>query len=91
VAWTPGLAALAGELRALGVAVPADGLPVAERRVALAELDAAHAVLLGLGRAELEHALGTFTALRQRDERECGRFATADRVLAAHEALTPGP
>jgi hypothetical protein len=90
VAWGPGLAALAGELRALGVTVPGAALPAAGRLAALAELDAAHAVLLGLDRAELEHALGTFTALRQREERDCGHFATAARVLAAHEVLNPG-
>jgi hypothetical protein len=88
VAWTPGLGALAAELLALGVAVPDEALPAAERQAALAELDAAHAVLLGLRRAELEHVLGTFVALRQREERLTGRFGTRERVLAAHEALT---
>jgi hypothetical protein len=90
VAWTPGLEALAAELAATGVPVPAAALPADERAEALADLDAAHAVLLGLARDDLAHVLGTFTALREREEKRHGRFVTADRVLAAHSRMTDG-
>src|SRR3954451_5624406 len=61
VAWTPELSALAAELRVLGVEVPASltPLPAAQRAQAFAELDAVHAVLLGLSRADLVLVLGT--------------------------------
>jgi hypothetical protein len=86
VAWHPGLHGLAAELAGLGVEVPA-GPAEPDRGAALADLDAAHAVLLGLDRADLEHVLGTFGALRTREEREHGRFVTAERVLAAYDRL----
>jgi hypothetical protein len=85
VAWHPGLEGLAAELAGLGVAVPSGST---DRASALADLDAAHAVLLGLDRPDLEHVLGTFGALRTREEREHGRFVTAERVLAAYDRLT---
>jgi len=94
VAWTPELAPLALELRAEGIAVPGDPgaappcLPPPARAAALADLDAAHAVLLGLDRHDLEHLLGTFGALRRRELRAVGRFETRDRVLAAFDRLT---
>jgi hypothetical protein len=87
VVWAPGLHGLAEELRREGVPVPEDDDPLL-RAEARAELDAAHAVLLGMTRAELSHLLGTFGALRLRDERQDGRFSTAERVLAAHDRLT---
>ena len=89
VVWAPGLSGLADELRRDGVPVPdmADDDPLL-RAQARAELDAAHAVLLGLTRAELSHLLGTFGALRIRDEKLHGRFVTAERVLAAHDRLS---
>ena len=67
VAWTPSLSALAVELAALGVAVPSPERPAAGdvRARAFADLDAAHAVLLGLSRGELEVVLATFTELRR--------------------------
>jgi hypothetical protein len=88
VVWAPGLAGLAEELRRDGVPVPDldDDDPLL-RAQARAELDAAHAVLLGLARDDLSQLLGTFSALRLREERLHGRFVTAERVLAAHEAL----
>jgi hypothetical protein len=79
---SPGLEALRDELDG---AAQGAGLSRAE---ALADLDAAHAVLLGWGRPELEHVLGTFTALRFRDERlNDGHFVTGERILAAFERL----
>ena len=60
---------------------------VQDRSQARAELDAAHAVLLGLNRVELEHLLGTFAMLRVREERLHGRFVTAERVLFAYDQL----
>jgi SAM-dependent methyltransferase len=84
--WCAGLAPLAVELGLGDVpATAADGT----RDAALADLDAVHAHLLGWTPSDLEHVLGTFSALRARDEARCGRFATRDRVLAAFERLTP--
>ncbi len=90
VAWTPSLSALAAELGALGVAVPSLERPAAAgvRARAFAELDAAHAVLLGLSRCELQVVLATFTELRRREERSTGGFGTAARVLRAYDELT---
>ena len=89
VAWTPDLSALAAELRALGVDVPAELAPAApsERAQAFADLDAAHAVLLGMTRADVELVLSTFPELRRRDESASGTFATGTRVLAAYDEL----
>ena len=88
VAWHPGLGGLAAELAGLGVDVPTGVLTgAADRDAALADLDAVHALLLGLDRADLEHVLSTFAALRVREERETGRFVTAERVLAAYDRL----
>jgi hypothetical protein len=88
----PGLDGLAAELRRDGVEVP-DGDELSperehDRAEARAELDAAHAIMLGLSRDELVHLLNTFGLLRTREERFSGRFVTAERVLAAHERLT---
>ena len=88
VAWHPGLDGLAAELAGLGVDVPTGPADPAGREAALADLDAAHAVLLGLDRPDLDHVLGTFAALRVREERETGRFRTGERVLAAYDRLT---
>ncbi len=88
VVWAPSLSGLADELRRDGVPVPEieDDDPLL-RAQARAELDAAHAVLLGLTRDELDHLLTTFGALRIRDEKLTGRFVTAERVLAAYDRL----
>ena len=105
--WDAGLAALAAELAAAGVAVPpglgtgagagagacvdvasGPGFDPQRRRLAMADLDAAHAILLGWERADLAHVLATFTALAAREQRDHGRFVTADAVLAAYDALT---
>jgi len=69
---------------------PATGGPATgeARALALADLDAAHAILFGLSGDDLEHVLSTFTALRARELRQAGRFVTAERVLAAYEALS---
>jgi hypothetical protein len=98
VVWSPDLAELAAELGRDGVLVPGFADRPAEvcdpeageqrRALARAEIDAAHAVLFGLSRAELEHLLTTFAALRVRDERVWGRFVTAERVLAAYDRLS---
>jgi len=89
LAWTPELSALASELTALGVPVPPvlEPAPPEERATAFADLDAAHAVLLGLTRTELDHVLSTFTELRGREVAATGRYVTADRVLAAFDGL----
>jgi len=86
VVWAPGLSGLADELRRDGIPVPEDDDPEL-RAQARAELDAVHAVLFGLDRDELGHLLGTFTALRVREEKLCEGFVTADRVLAAYDRL----
>jgi len=70
-AWDDDLAGLAAELAGLGVPVPvparAAQVAAAERVAALADLDAAHAVLLGWDRSDLAHVLTAFPALRARD------------------------
>ncbi len=85
VRWCDGLAPLAAELGRPG----RDGAREADRWDALADLDAAHAHLLGWSRADLERVLGTFGMLRATEEARHGRYVTRDRVLAAHERLTP--
>lgn len=89
VVWSEGLDGLATELRAAGVTVPVD-LPTDQVELARAELDAAHAVLLGFDRAELLHLVGTFTALRRQDENRSGRFVTAERLVRAYDRLKAG-
>ncbi|GAA4348135.1 N-6 DNA methylase [Angustibacter luteus] len=86
VGWCAALAPLAGEL-GLDVVPPVPS-PQA-RALALADLDALHAHLLGWTTSDLEHVLGTFGALRAADEARSGRFVTRERVLAAFERLTP--
>lgn len=81
------LSALAAELGHTPVGPPDPG----RRAMALADLDAAHAVLLGLDRCDLVHVLSTFPALRRRDERLTSRPATRERVLAAYDRLVTGP
>jgi SAM-dependent methyltransferase len=85
--WDDSLDPLATELATLGVH-PRPPRTAISRPVALAELDAAHAVLLGWGRDDLQHVLATFGALRTRETREHGRFLTASRVLAAYDRLS---
>ncbi|MBT0767917.1 N-6 DNA methylase [Kineosporia sp. J2-2] len=88
VTWSDDLHGLAAELGRSGIEVP--GRPDPEGVLtARAELDAAHALLLGFDRAELTHLLGTFTALRRQDETRHGGFVTADRVLRAYDRLKP--
>jgi hypothetical protein len=83
VAWSRSLLPLAVELGRDAVPAPD---PV-RRTAALADLDAVHARLLGLSRADLEHVLGTFGALRARETAQLGSYATAERVLTAYDAL----
>jgi hypothetical protein len=90
VTWCEGLAPLAAELGLPATPSPDDAPPARVARAeALADLDAVHAHLLGWTTSDLEHVLGTFTALRARDEREHGAFVTRERVLRAFERLTP--
>ncbi|GAB3597029.1 hypothetical protein GCM10027446_24650 [Angustibacter peucedani] len=90
VAWCEGLASLAAELGLPATPDPDDAPPARVARAeALADLDAVHAHLLGWTTSDLEHVLGTFTALRARDEREHGSFVTRERVLRAFERVTP--
>ena len=86
VRWEEELADLAAELAAAGVDVAAESAR-RTRQEALAELDAAHAVLLGWDRDDLDHVLSTFGALAGRERRAHGRFLTGARVLAAYDGL----
>ncbi len=86
VRWEPELDALAAELAARGVDVAAATAEL-EGVQALAEIDAAHAVLLGWTREDLAHVLTTFAALAERERRAHGRFTTGARVLAAYDRL----
>jgi hypothetical protein len=86
VVWSDELSGLADELRGAGIEVP--GAPDPEQALtARAELDAAHALLLGFDRIELVHLAGTFTALRRQDESRHGSFVTADRLLRSYDEL----
>jgi hypothetical protein len=100
--WAPPLAALAAEVGQPALAGPAGRAAEVEqverververveqdRARARAEIDAAHAVLLGWTRSDLEHVLGTFDALRARERMAGQGFATRRRVLAAYARLT---
>jgi hypothetical protein len=86
VRWDERLAPLAAELSGLGVDAAHAAAELSRER-ALAEIDAAHAVLLGWSRQDLEHVLSTFAALRSRELRAHGRYLTAERVLAAYDRL----
>ncbi|WP_426562892.1 N-6 DNA methylase [Angustibacter sp. McL0619] len=86
IAWCEPLAPLAREIGLDDVPAPA---VATDRADALADLDALHAHLLGWTTSDLEHVLGTFSALQARDEARHGRFVTRDRVLVAYERLTP--
>jgi predicted ATPase len=58
------------------------------RALLRAELDAAFFHLYGLNRDDTAYVLGTFTVLKNRELRDLGRYETADRILAAHDALS---
>lgn len=58
------------------------------RALLRAELDAAFFHLYGLNRDDTAYVLGTFTVLKNREQRDLGRYETADRILAAHDALS---
>jgi SAM-dependent methyltransferase len=88
-AWDDGLSALAAELRSLGATVPEASLPLDERRRALADLDAAQAVLLGWTEDDLVHVLASFPALHRRESRGQGP-RTAELVTAAFRRLNAG-
>lgn len=89
VVWDPGLSALAAELGGLGVDVSVEMTTksVGGRRAALADIDAAHAVLLGWSRRDVQTVLATFAALRAREERTYGSFVTGEGMLAAYDRL----
>ncbi|GAB6901324.1 hypothetical protein JCM9957A_44140 [Kineosporia succinea] len=86
VVWSPDLEGLAAEL---GIELPTAEPDREQIALARAELDAAHAVLLGFDRVELTHLIGTFTALRRQDETRHGDFATSTRILEAYDRLKP--
>lgn len=86
VVWSDDLGGLAAELRTSGVEIPEE-LTTQEILAARAELDAAHAILLGFDRTELVHLIGTFTALRRQDEARHGGWATAERLLRSYDEL----
>ena len=94
-----GLAGLATELglpadAGLDVAGagPAAGAGAAARRAeALAALDAAHAVLLGFSRRDLELALAAFPGLARRERATFGHFRTGELALAAYDRLLGAP
>jgi len=85
--WDDGLSVLAAELGAAGVTVPGRSLPVLERRRALADLDAAQAVLLGWTEADLAHVLASFPALARRESRSDGP-RTDELVTTAFRRLS---
>jgi SAM-dependent methyltransferase len=87
IAWSDALRPLADEL---GRRAPTGSAPevLRARATARAEIDAAHAVLLGWTRSDLEHVLGTFGALRAREESRGVGFRTRIDVLAAYTRLT---
>ena len=86
VRWDASMPALAAELAAAGVDVDA-AVAGCSREVALAEIDAAHAVLLDWDRDDLDHVLSAFPALAERERRAHGRYITRERVLAAYDRL----
>jgi hypothetical protein len=86
-AWDDGLSALAAELRVAGVAVPERSLSPLERRRALAELDAAQALVLGWCEADLAHVLTSFPTLRRKELRS-PEPGTAELALTAFRELS---
>lgn len=53
-----------------------------------AELDAAFFHLYGLDRSDTAYVLDTFTVLKNGEERRLGRYETAERILAAYDAMS---
>lgn len=58
------------------------------RTLLRAELDAAFFHLYRLNREDTAYVLGTFTVLKNRELRDLGRYETADRILAAYDAMS---
>lgn len=59
-----------------------------ERRFLLrAELDAAFFHLYGIAADDAAYILDTFNLVRQRDEKQHGRYRTKDQILALHERM----
>ncbi|MHB1430532.1 MAG: Eco57I restriction-modification methylase domain-containing protein [Streptosporangiaceae bacterium] len=59
-----------------------------ERRMLIrAELDAAYFHLYGLDRDEVEHVMGSFDALRRREEKQLGEFRTKRLILDRYDAM----
>jgi hypothetical protein len=50
-------------------------------------VDAAFFHLYGLNRDDTAYVLGTFTVLKNGEERRLGRYETAERILAAYDAM----
>ncbi|MDR1280491.1 MAG: AAA family ATPase [Opitutaceae bacterium] len=59
----------------------------ARRALLRAELDAAFFHLYGLDRDDTAYVLDTFTVLKNCELRDLGRYETADRILAAYDAM----
>ncbi len=53
-----------------------------------AELDAAFFHLYGLSRDDTAYVLDTFTVLKNGEQRRLGRYETAERILAAYDAMS---
>jgi hypothetical protein len=85
-----------GELQGLVAELAGDGVEVPDpaggpgRREALAELDAAHAILLGWSEASLRHVLSTFESLERRERRRHGEYRTRRLVLESFRRLGGG-
>ncbi len=52
-----------------------------------AELDAAYFYLYGLERDEVDHVVGSFDALRRREEKQIGEFRTKRLILERYDAI----
>lgn len=52
-----------------------------------AELDAAFFHLYGLNRSDTEYILNTFEVLKKSEVKRLGKFETAERILAAYDAM----
>ena len=85
------LAYTANALKSLALDAGWSGAPFRwdpERRSMLrAELDAAYFHLYGLFRDDVEHVMGSFSIVRDRDEREFRAYRTKELILEAYDAM----